>query len=56
MIDVAETAPELTTWLRGNDVRWVLQRPDFHVYGTAADVPGAAELVEHLRRRLSSAA
>ena len=36
-----------------HDVQWALQRPDFHLYGTAADVAGAAELVEDLRRRLA---
>jgi flavoprotein hydroxylase len=56
VIQVADTAPDLTAWFREHDVRWALQRPDFHIYGTAADVAGAAELVEHLRHRLSSAA
>jgi flavoprotein hydroxylase len=56
VIEIAETAPELTAWLHEHHVRWVLQRPDFHIYGTAADVAGAAELVEHLRSRLAIAA
>jgi flavoprotein hydroxylase len=30
----------------------VLQRPDFHVFGTAASVAGATAVVEHLRRAL----
>jgi len=53
VIEVADTAPDLTDWLCRHDVRWVLQRPDFHIYGTSTDVTGAAELVEHLRSRLS---
>ena len=27
---------------RQHDVRWALQRPDFHIYGTATDAAGAA--------------
>ncbi len=41
VIDLADTAPDFTTWLREREVRWVLQRPDFHIYGTATDVDGA---------------
>ncbi len=55
VIVIAGTAPDLTAWLHENGVRWVLQRPDFHVYGTASDVAGATALVQHLRRRLSGA-
>ena len=56
MIEVGDTAPDLTAWFRRHGVRWALQRPDFHIYGTATDVAGAAELVEHLRARLTTAA
>ncbi len=54
VIQIADTAPDLSDWLRKRDVRWVLQRPDFHIYGTAIDAAGAAALVEHLRARLAS--
>jgi hypothetical protein len=54
VIEVADTAPDLSAWLRAHDVRWALQRPDFHLYGTATDVAGATELVEHLRGRLAA--
>ena len=46
------TAPDLTAWFREHDVRWALQRPDFHLYGTARDAAGATELVAHLRSHL----
>ena len=52
VISVADGAPDLAAWFRKHDVHWVLQRPDFHIYGTATDGSGAAELVEHLRARL----
>ncbi len=54
VVQVADTAPDLTAWLRDHDVRWVLQRPDFHIYGAAADTAGAAELVDRLRRHLAN--
>jgi len=53
VVDVRGAAKDLATWFAANDVRWALQRPDFHLYGTAVDVAGAAELVEDLRRRLA---
>ena len=45
-------APELTAWLQARGVRWALQRPDFHLYGAAADLAGAADLLADLRERL----
>jgi 2-polyprenyl-6-methoxyphenol hydroxylase-like FAD-dependent oxidoreductase len=53
VVDVRGTAPDLAAWFVANDVQWALQRPDFHVYGTAVDVVDAATLVEDLRRRLA---
>ena len=53
VVEVADTAPDLSAWFRAHDVRWALQRPDFHLYGTATDAAAAADLVEHLRRRLT---
>ncbi len=54
VVEVGDTAPNLTDWFVANDVTWALQRPDFRVYGTAADVDGAAALLEGLRRRLGA--
>jgi len=43
-------------WFDQAGVAVVLQRPDFYVYGTAATLAGATELVEDLRRRLGGVA
>ncbi|MGH7339708.1 MAG: bifunctional 3-(3-hydroxy-phenyl)propionate/3-hydroxycinnamic acid hydroxylase, partial [Candidatus Rokuibacteriota bacterium] len=40
-------------WFRDHDVGVVLQRPDFHVFGTAATPDGAAGLVGRLRDALA---
>jgi 2-polyprenyl-6-methoxyphenol hydroxylase-like FAD-dependent oxidoreductase len=55
VIEVDDTAPELTAWFGQHGVRWALQRPDFHIYGTATDVTSSAELVGHLRQHLAEA-
>ncbi len=44
--------PELSAWFDLHGVRWALQRPDFHLYGTATDAVGAAALLAHLRAHL----
>jgi hypothetical protein len=38
-------------WFTEHDATAALQRPDFHLYGTATSAAGAATLVEHLRTR-----
>lgn len=53
VVGLADEAPALSAWLAAHDVRWALQRPDFHVYGTAPDVVGAADLLADLCRRLT---
>jgi 2-polyprenyl-6-methoxyphenol hydroxylase-like FAD-dependent oxidoreductase len=53
-IHVADTAPDLTDWFARHNTRWAMQRPDFHIYGTAADAESAADLVARLRHQLSS--
>jgi flavoprotein hydroxylase len=41
-------------WLAEHDATYVLQRPDFHLYGTATTASGASALVADLRSRLSA--
>ncbi|HVH06314.1 MAG TPA: bifunctional 3-(3-hydroxy-phenyl)propionate/3-hydroxycinnamic acid hydroxylase [Myxococcota bacterium] len=40
-------------WFRGAGAAVALQRPDFYVFGTAADLAGTAELVRTLRAKLA---
>lgn len=49
---VGGTAPELSRWFEDHGVHWALQRPDFHLFGTAGDASAAAALVRDLRGRL----
>ncbi len=51
--DVAGAATDLAAWFGAHDVRWALQRPDFHLFGAAADPAGAAGLLADLRRQLA---
>jgi hypothetical protein len=41
--------------MRDHGVVAALQRPDFHLYGTAVDPDGATELLTHLRARTAGA-
>ena len=43
-------------WFDENGVGVVLQRPDFHVFGTAPTVDGTAALVDRLRSALGRSA
>ena len=51
---VAADSADLSAWLHSHEVRWALQRPDFHLYGTAADADGASALLHRLRDHLGS--
>jgi hypothetical protein len=53
-VDVAGRADDLLAWFDAHDVRWALQRPDFHLFGTATDAPGATALLATLRNRLTA--
>jgi 2-polyprenyl-6-methoxyphenol hydroxylase-like FAD-dependent oxidoreductase len=52
VIPVTRAASRLAAWFGDHDVRWALQRPDFHLFGTATDLDGAAALLTDLRRQL----
>ncbi|HMJ76730.1 MAG TPA: bifunctional 3-(3-hydroxy-phenyl)propionate/3-hydroxycinnamic acid hydroxylase [Iamia sp.] len=43
-------APEMDDWFTRHDVRWALQRPDFHLFGTTPDTADA--LLADLRRQI----
>ena len=46
--------PVYGRWFSEHDATAALQRPDFHLYGTAASPAGTAALVEHLQTRLET--
>jgi 2-polyprenyl-6-methoxyphenol hydroxylase-like FAD-dependent oxidoreductase len=54
--DVPAPRPFTDETVTDQAVRWALQRPDFHLYGTAADGDGATDLLAHLRARLEGTA
>jgi 2-polyprenyl-6-methoxyphenol hydroxylase-like FAD-dependent oxidoreductase len=53
VVDVADAAMDLAVWFEAHDVRWALQRPDFHLFGAAADRLGGAALLADLHRQLA---
>jgi flavoprotein hydroxylase len=53
LVTLPDPPAELRSWFAARDVRWALQRPDFHLYGAAADLAGATALLTDLRRRLT---
>jgi flavoprotein hydroxylase len=54
VVAIAGEAPDLSGWMAARGVRWALQRPDFHLFGAAADAAGAAALVAGLQRQLTT--
>jgi flavoprotein hydroxylase len=55
VVEVGCSAPALSAWFAEHGVHWALQRPDFHLYGTAEDATTASDLVDLLRRQLADA-
>jgi hypothetical protein len=41
-------------WFADHACGWALQRPDFHLYGTATDARSASSLLDDLRGRISA--
>jgi hypothetical protein len=41
-------------WFAEHAATWVLQRPDFHLYGTATTAPDASALLDSLHRHLTT--
>ncbi len=56
VVALAEPDATYRRWFADHDALWALQRPDFHLYGTASDTAGAEELLVHLRHQLTVAA
>lgn len=44
--------PVFDDWFAGHPVRWVVQRPDFHIYGTAGSAEDLTAVLEELRRQI----
>lgn len=45
---------DLVSWFVLHDVAWALERPDFHLYGTATDATHASVLLDRLRGHLAA--
>jgi flavoprotein hydroxylase len=56
IVALAEPDATYAGWFAENGATWALQRPDFHLYGTATDAAGAADLLAHLRDALRASA
>jgi flavoprotein hydroxylase len=56
LVTVPGDDPVYCRWFTGHSCTAALQRPDFHLYGTAADLADAAALLNRLRTRLSATA
>lgn len=54
IVDVRDSSADLAEWFTTNGVGWALQRPDFHLFGTARDTASADLLLTELRRRLTA--
>jgi 2-polyprenyl-6-methoxyphenol hydroxylase-like FAD-dependent oxidoreductase len=52
VVAVDGSDPVFGGWFDHHSTRWALQRPDFFLYGTAADISGAGQLLTDLRSQL----
>jgi hypothetical protein len=54
IVAVTPMASNLGEWFVTHEVRWALQRPDFYLFGTSTDAPGARALLATLRDQLTA--
>jgi 2-polyprenyl-6-methoxyphenol hydroxylase-like FAD-dependent oxidoreductase len=54
-VDVVDVDGTYTRWFESSRVTWALERPDFHVFGTAGSAGDAAALLTVLRDQLALA-
>ncbi len=54
LVTLAEPDAVHRRWFGDHAVSWALQRPDFHLYGTATTAATATDLITDLRRALCS--
>jgi 2-polyprenyl-6-methoxyphenol hydroxylase-like FAD-dependent oxidoreductase len=54
VVHLADPDPTYRRWFAAHDTAVALQRPDFHLYGTATTTTGASQLLADLRRHLTS--
>lgn len=54
LVALAPPDPVYRRWFAEHDTAAALQRPDFHLYGTAATAAGASALLDHLRHHLAT--
>ena len=54
VVAVPPEDPTYRRWFHEHPSTAALQRPDFHLYGTAASPAEAVALVDHLRTRLTT--
>jgi 2-polyprenyl-6-methoxyphenol hydroxylase-like FAD-dependent oxidoreductase len=53
VVEVPGTGTDLAAWFSDHEVGWALQRPDFHLFGAAADATGAEALLLDLQGQLA---
>ncbi len=53
VVAITEPGDVHRVWFADHDTTWALQRPDFHLYGTATSSDGAAGVLTELRHHLA---